>query len=351
MTKGPRRDQPERVWLDKLSALRETSRKEVGEGLRAHRDRMRRESAQQLEQALRAAYGLEQEQARAIAQFRFDHSEAIVELESRDPSSVARIAGRHGDVPFDDRGLHEFVQTLRTLQELGIALPDREEAPPPNSPVITSCPESLTVGHEYTLLGRLFGETRGILHLDVTGCPDRIQPRILSWSGTAVRFQIADSVGQIPYHANGLLTLRRAQAAGASGSWTDDPDTRIAVTVEPLEDLHSCRAESSDSGTEAPWYVYDTVVELESAPLPQEYRIFESPGLLTSAGLYVQLVNHSSHLLQPSGSEFELVGGPVEVGGALRAWVRVTDAWHWDYTLSVDFYILVPQGYPIATGW
>lgn len=349
MLKEKKKDKEQKIrFLSELEkAMHELTT--VEKKINKHHHQMVLRQFKEAQEALRKSA---QELARARAKIRFENSVEIVTTMISDPRSYNRIVDLYKPKCFDRNRFGEFVQTIRMLERLGFEITDRgNTVPVPNSPIITSCPESLTSGEENTILGSRFGDTTGEIRIEAETEPSVFHPTILDWSNTAVRFTIPPSV-KIPFSAQGKLTLKRLDPITGSNYWTDDPNTSINVELLTRSvSLYFSTDEYSDSGqTNKFWYDYKKNILLKSALLPPVYRLFTS-SLLDSDGLLIKHYDNTYLTAVESGSKVELIEGLYESQNALISKLRITDDWYWDYTVNTEFYILVPEGYSVPNGW
>jgi hypothetical protein len=285
------------------------------------------------------------------AKLRFENSQDIVNTMISDVKNYSQVVDFYKSDLFDRRKFAEFVQTIRMLERLGYEIDDHGgKVPLPNSPIITSCPKPITTGQEYTLLGTRFGSTTGEIRIEAKTEPAVINPTIINWSDTAVRFIIPYSV-KIPFNAQGTLTLKRLAPITETNYWTDDPTTTVNVELVTRNIfLFFSTDEYSDSGhSNNPLYNYEKNIILYSSLLPEVYQFFTSD-FLDSDGLLIKHYDNKSLYLE-SGSTVELKEGPYESQNSLQVKLKITDDWYWDYSVYAEFYILVPEGYDIPNGW
>lgn len=341
--------------VERLAELHNAAKHDLAEAARDYERRKLRFTSQTLRELHQSLVEADTALARAIARFRFDHSQQIIEIATVDPKNLAQVLELHVWDWIGKEQLHELVQIMRQLEEIGFPSQGHDGSrgvPLPNSPVIYSCPTPINVGQECTLVGVKFGNRQGTLSIGVQGCFTRIVPSILAWSDTAVRFVVPDSVGHVPFHARGHLTLQRAETQNSPvpTPWTDDPNTTITVTLEPKASLYVFESPSySDAGYNvAFWASYEKEHTFDSPLLPEQYQLFTTP-YLDADGVAIKGTD-SSYDTGDAGAHFELRAS-FEQRQALHAVVRITDDWHWDYTVRTEFYITIPQGYSVATGW
>jgi hypothetical protein len=207
-------------------------------------------------------------------------------------------------------------------------------------PVILDLPGTLEVGNFYTVIGENFGTTAGRVFAkkDYNDNTPPIDFDVLYWSPTNVQFRIPDSVGGIPFNSHGIFYL----------STEDGQITCRSVELVPMAHIYAADAEYSDYKKDWPWNTYQEDIPLSSPKLPDSFIIFDSPSLQN--GLTIQ-IHDNSYCVEEHGSTCSLVNGPTEdIDRTLKVIVRVNDDWYVDYTLTVKFYIRIPNGFE-ADGW
>ena len=258
----------------------------------------------------------------------------------------------------DEERMREIVMTIQLLMEMGHPGTENVSGEVPiNCPVIFSCPDQLVVGNSYTIIGYRFGNQEGALRIesDRADRPFRIDPKILAWSDTAIQFEIPATTGKIPYHAPSKLMIRRKPAMNPSVY--DDTNTRTHVTLIPKDKLYfryALESPYANSGqSNDPRHDHENNVVFKSPTLPVEYKLFAST-LITTDGLSIESWDKSHKVIgwPESGSKVELTSGPfATAGNNLQANVRITDDWYWDYVITAQFWILVPQGFTVSPYW
>lgn len=292
---------------------------------------------------------LSRQQAASAASFRFEHRRELIDVLRADPTAMARAVQLQSRPWLDRESLADLVLTLRLLEQFGLADDHGGTVPLPNSPLIFSCPRTLKVGETYTLLGARFGDAAGKLTLEVQGLQTLVLPDIVQWSDTAVMFSIPGTLQGVAAHSPARLTITRLAPMAGDASWTADNSTSIHVTLEPLVQLFFARIVHGDKGWSArPWYEYERTLSFESPALPASFELFDSPAL-DQPGV-VAVYADKTWVVGESAGRMTL-GTLSQPGHSLRITVTVQDDWYWDYEVTVDFYLVVPQGIAVDPRW
>jgi len=360
-----------------LLALGKLAEKELAGAVKRYHEERRRLLEDQIRASARAPLEANRDLARKIARFRFKHSTKINEALFSNPKFLPRFIDQHfgggptgpfdrrrgdsfgdgignpfGDWPGDPKDnprLGEFVMTIKVLEKYFNIQPPTIDPSMFKKPHILSYPSILSIAEdiEHTITGTLFGASPGSLYITITNTGMRIDPIVLYWSDTAIMLQMPTNVAGVPFHAHGKLTVMNA----------DGYSDNVSVTVEPLDYISTADASYSEAGKKTTavgpdwWYDYEKTITLKSPRLPQEYKLFNAPSILTAPGVALDIVNNSyvpADLESPAS--FSLVAGPYESENCLQVKVKITDDWYWDYTLHARFVIIVPKGYS-AQGW
>jgi hypothetical protein len=191
--------------------------------------------------------------------------------------------------------------------------------------------------------------TAGRLFVEPEGGSSEIELEVTSWAETAATFRVPDVIGPVPFASPGRLYIERE----------DGEQDSVSITVEPTYKVYFYQVIHSDHGREieedlTPFsYKYRITLEVDSAELPEEYRLCEDPmtdvpGLAT---LFANLTWYDSPWAEDEPGSMRLTSGPYVRDGKLHAQLKIEDDWYWDYVAFVAFLIETPLGYSIPSGW
>lgn len=263
-------------------------------------------------------------------------------------------------LPFDDGVPLDPSQIAEIREKIAIAIFKMQQqlpgeiTPQSTKPDILSCPSTMQVGEDYVLGGCRFGDVQGRIYIVGSPGPFVIDDiRILSWTDTEIIFHLNDTISGVGFANQGNLYAERPD--GECGTF-------FHVNVIPISQVYVAISKYSDSGS----YRYDTGIPkfgkqysenkvLYSPVLPSEFEIWTSSYLYYGTILRCQTNSIGTYLgLVADGAEqAEYIGVPFDTYSPRKIGVNVVvrDGWYWDYTVSVEFYILVPQGFSVTEGW
>jgi len=220
------------------------------------------------------------------------------------------------------------------------------------APRIITWPEEVEFNSSYTLSGVRLGDMIGDLYLRRRDNDQRLDLRIDGWNDTAIEFRTKDPVDGVPFNCQAYLVLARPDGEKTSRSTKIVPRTTIYLGV----------AEHSDKRDDLSWYDYlrpslyeetlERTVVIDSPELPEHWEIFESPHF-EHPGLLIKYNSGLNPYFDDEKGEASYVSGPTysPSENKLSATILIEDDWYWNYTVSAEFYILVPIGFPVPVGW
>jgi hypothetical protein len=272
-----------------------------------------------------------------IAEFRFENAKDIVNFLIMDISNFRNTIENDlnnwkdnfhdlGKWDIDPRMVGEAKMMDEMLEEFHHFVLD--------CPRITSCPDIIQVGYNYTIIGVNFGDTAGKMEIRISDDAHMITPSIDSWSNNAILFNVPDNTGGISFEAAARIIITHADGPPKTSS--------KSITINPISDLYTCIDSYSDEGHNNPFAGYARKVTLKSFQLPSCYRRWDNQNL-TERGLLLKTASCTYGSLESEPS-FSHTAMNVS-GNRLQTVVSVKDDWHYCYQITAEFYILVPQGF------
>jgi hypothetical protein len=280
-------------------------------------------------------------QAADLATLRFKYAPAVSRLALAHPQWVlTRAAAELPPGPifgWTDEQTREaafWMKLVEGIHDIGRLRPIVD------SPGILNMPNTIKVGHPFTIMGIGFALPAGTVTLrDCAGMDHELEIR--NWSGDAIEVEVSGDTVGIPYDCQSSITIKRS----------DGKTTTHGVVLEPLERFW---INTSAAISAAGWGGYSEEHTFESAIVPSEYHkhVFPSDTRVTHAdgvsfvGTYDVITDYND-----SPVSIAITEGPAEVASRLRVVARVTDDFHVDFSISAEFFIDVPLGFPVAAEW
>jgi len=222
-----------------------------------------------------------------------------------------------------------------------------------DNPAIINSVSGTRVGNAMFIYGLRFGIVPGEIRLhSSSGNALNIVLLPNQWTDTLIQTTIPETIQGIGYNHRVNLTVSTAEAGSP----------HLEIIVDPKDRVWKCEKNQSYDGTKTPGYDYHEIKEINSALLPVDNMIFQnfgSPGSDTHRGP----VSLSSQFWQRkvSGVAIDSFGtariksDPQVIGEIgdqrIKARIEVKDDYHWDYKITVNFFIWMPLGFHPPAGW
>lgn len=296
------------------------------------------------------------ELSKVKAEFLFKNAKQINELNFSNPkylsnyiqSRIAESFGffNPGDVPIPGYQLdpEEWEKIRKKIEELINRLP--KEPPfgpgdfgPSEKPEITEIPAQMEVGNYYTVLGKNFGANAGKVYAKTDADSPKILFDVNWWNSEGVNFRIPYNTGGIPFDCQGTFYLCTENYQTTSHPVELIPGLKIYFGI----------IKRDESGANSFFQSYNQDLTINSPELPFQYVLFKP--VYAPEAVLVQISDNS---FGSSDATCSLLNGPSldSSGTKMTQKVKVTDGdWYWNYTLTVKFLILVPNGFEVPTGW
>lgn len=238
-------------------------------------------------------------------------------------------------------------EEIEALNEIISTLP--EDCPniaikplPFPQPTIINCPTVLHVGERYTLIGEAFETAGGNIKIKLDNGLV-IDANIISWSDTAVTFELDASLGGIPFSAPGRLSLARGSGPPTNRQRSQD----VEVIIEPLYRIYTCDTNWGKSCFHIACTGISQDVPLYSSSLPSSYKIVDT--YYTPNGIALYWSNFGSfedaNIYVRSDPEY------IASTNKLKVVIHVGDEFIYDIYVSIRFFISIPNGIPVPSGW
>lgn len=287
------------------------------------------------------------ENSRLLADFRRKNAGRILDhLALRGDRSLRNALDR--GIPFDRRQPPlkdpRFWEAKHWFDFLGKLLAKEFQSPLGVStlPVITDAPEVVRVGHTHTLLGARLDPVPGLLQLVLEDgtAHDLV---VVAWADTFVTFTVPETIVGVPFDTEGKLRLQRV-----------DGEVRTrTVGIEPLAEVRFFR--DSFSASDSALNPFDRDHTFVSAAAPASFRKVDIASDLPHRDC-VEFESTNDLVEGPFGIGTDL---PVTVrpltdarlsGGRLEIDANLKDDRVWDFTVTAEFFLIVPRGIP-SPGW
>ncbi len=286
--------------------------------------------------------GVERRRSRAadLAALQFKNASAMLSLAFARPMWVLQRAAE--DFPrgpvfsWTDEQIGEasfWSKYLARIHDIGRIRPVMD------SPAIWNMQSVVHVGDQVTIFGGGFGAARGaVVITDCNGQQQDVQ--IIDWRDDAVQVEVADDISGIPYDCQSSIEIRRPDGKAASKQFY----------LEPLEKLWW----STDSDSEAGYGGFSKEHTFESAVVPSLYHQFRLPDatgeLHAGCVLFRSLADVFTNY-DDDPVAIAITGGPAQVRDRIDVVTWLTDDFHYSFSITAEFYISAPVGFPTGPGW
>ena len=322
---------------DQLKLLRAKAKEELSAPMAIHSEAVHEATITRVMESDQRSYAANKKRCDRIAEFRFENAEDITKYLIMDISNFPNTIENDlknwkdhfvdfGKLDIDPRMVGDARMMDEMLGEFHHFVLD--------CPRITSCPDIIQVGYNYTIIGVNFGDTAGKMEIRISDDAHMITPSIDSWSNNAILFNVPDNTGGISFEAAARIIITHADGPPKTSS--------KSITISPISDLYTCIDSYSDEGHNNPFAGYAREVTLKSFQLPSCYRRWDNQNL-TERGLLLKTASCTYGCLESEPS-FSHTAMNVS-GNRLQTVVSVKDDWHYCYQITAEFYILVPQGF------
>ncbi len=345
-----------------LRIVRGLIRKEMAGPLKRHEEERRRKLLLQLNNTQKAEAKSAKEISRKIAVFRFKHSKAINAAVISRPEFPQlyidqRLSALRSTPIHSNRANSEHIIDYATPEgraELGRELAEilgamqRERTIP--EPQIVTCPSTILVGHMHTITGKDLSQCNIRIN-----CSGRISVITHSSSDTAIVFEIPETQGGIPFHAQAVLSVECIPRSRGKSM-------NVSVTIQPCFNLYTSVDSFSDQDSEVNPFPYRNKIYPTSNLLPELYELLPvvSTHYPDVPGLSVD-IHSSEHGILGIGTDgvpdVSILSGPnvtpeLQLPNTwdwsrtrLSAEVEITDDASYNFTVHSTFFICVPLGF------
>lgn len=207
-----------------------------------------------------------------------------------------------------------------------------------------SYPSVVQVGEQYTILGFGFGDEEGTLRIEIEFDGQVIEPDVWGWQYNSIHFLVPQTAERIPFNARAKLFI--------SVKGSENTHRPLNITVEPLSVWYfSDKYKYSDDGmnlSDSLSFVHNFTKTFKSPSLPSSYKLTEHP-IFEIPGLLFEYSSNEYRILDEPAI-IEIDRGMTVSDNRLEVTGKVTDDWHWDYIIVVEFFIYIPNGFD-TTGW